>query len=55
MGAVCGCYKPNEPNEKGWKKSKKKVFKKKHSLKTKSQNSFMNDPYDGDNELTMSF
>ena len=52
MGAVCSCYKPNE---KGEKKNKKKVFKKKHSLKTKSQNSFLNDPYDGDNELTRSF
>ena len=46
MGAVCSCYKPNEPNEKEEKKNKEKVFKKKHSLKTKSQNSFMNDPYD---------
>jgi hypothetical protein len=38
MGAVCSCYKPNEPNKKGEKKIKKKVFKKKHSLKRKSKN-----------------
>ena len=31
------------------KKNKKKVFKKKRSLKTKSQNPFLNDPYNGDN------
>ena len=52
MGAVCSCYKPNEKEE---KKNKKKVFKKKCSLKTKSQNPLMNDPYDGDNELTKYF